>query len=116
MVGRRDGHDGKRWLVVEREEHCVCLLTGVQQTNNVFTKQLDSVPLHSVPVNSAEHSSLNSGMPKFNQNDMTLECKKKQAMLPNFIILDSSGFQQELGGHCIDLHSGLTVEMWGKRM
>jgi len=100
VVGRRDGGGGKRWLVVEREEHCVCLLTGVQQTNNVFTKQPDSVLLHSVPVNSAEHSGLNSGMPKFHWN--AKNSRPSCQISFHWIPLDSAGmtrFLQELGGH-----------------
>jgi len=76
------------WLVV-------CLVTGVKQTNN-------QIPLHSVPANSAEHSGLNSGMPKFCWNKRHRNEKKKQAFLPNFIPPDSArmtGFLQELGGH-----------------
>jgi len=46
------------WLVV-------CLVTGVKQTNKQTNNQ---IPLHSIPANSAEHSSLNSGMPKFRWN------------------------------------------------
>jgi len=46
------------WLVV-------CLVTGVKQTNKQTNNR---IPLHSIPVNSAFHSSLNSGMPKFCQN------------------------------------------------
>ena len=36
-------------------------------------KQTTGIPLHSVPVNSAEHSGLNSGMPKFRRNDQAPE-------------------------------------------
>jgi len=46
------------WLVV-------CLVTGVKQTNKQTNNQ---ILLHSVPVNSMEHSGLNSGMPKFHWN------------------------------------------------
>jgi len=41
-----------------------CATNKQRMPNNVVTKQLDSVPLHSVPANSVEHSSLNSGMQK----------------------------------------------------
>jgi len=72
--------------------------------NNVFTKQSDSVPLHSVPVNSVEHSSLNSGMPKFHQN--ATNSRPSCQISFHWIPPDSAkmtGFQQELGGHCKDL-------------
>ena len=46
------------WLVV-------WLVTGVKQTNKQTKNQ---IPLHSVPANSAEHSDLNSRMPKFHWN------------------------------------------------
>jgi len=68
------------WLVV-------CLVTGVKQTS----KQPDSVP-----VNSVEHSSLNSGMPKFCQNKRHQNEKKIAGLPAKFY---STGFLQELGGH-----------------
>jgi hypothetical protein len=42
---------------------------NVRQTNN-------QIPLHSVPVNSAEHSGLNSGIRLFRRNHKTPEWKK----------------------------------------
>ena len=40
---------------------------------HMLHKQTTRIPLHSIPVNSAEHSSLNSGMPKFCWNDQAPE-------------------------------------------
>ena len=64
MVGSHKGKwqwGGKGWTVL-------CLFgTCVKQTNN--TCQINWILLHSVPANSAEHSSLSSRMPKFCWND-----------------------------------------------
>ena len=40
---------------------------------HMLHKQTTGIPLHSVPVHSTEHSSLNSRMPKFRQNDQAPE-------------------------------------------
>ena len=40
---------------------------------HMLHKQTTGIPLHSVPVNSAEHSGLNSGMPIFRWNDQAPE-------------------------------------------
>ena len=73
-----------------------------QQT---YAEQINNrIPLHSVPAHSAEHSSLNFGMPKFRQNDENSRpsCQTSFHQIPP----DSTGmtgFLQELGGHCKDL-------------
>jgi len=46
-----------------------CLVGGLFGNRCETNKQTDNrIPLHSVPANSAEHSGLNSGMPKFRRN------------------------------------------------
>ena len=49
-------------VVVEREEHCICLVMGVKQINTCCHQPNNWTLLHSVPVNSVNHSSLNSGI------------------------------------------------------
>ena len=46
-----------------------CLVGGLFGNRCETNKQTNNwIPLHSVPANSVEHSSLNSGMPKFRWN------------------------------------------------
>ena len=71
---------------------------------HILHKQITGILLHSVPAHSAEHSGLNSGMPKFRRNDENSRPACQKSFLRN--PPDSAGmtgFLQELGGHCKDL-------------
>ena len=68
---------------------------------HMLHKQTTGILLHSIPVNSAEHSGLNSRMPKFCQNDENSRPSCQSSFL--WSPLHSAGmtrFLQELGGHC----------------
>ena len=47
--------------------------TNKQRTPNIVHRPNNRIPVHSVPVHSAEHSGLNSGMHKFRRNDQAPE-------------------------------------------
>ena len=61
-------------LVVLVEAMVMVVMFHIHMINkHMLNKQTTRIPLHSVPVNSAEHSGLNSGMPKFCWNDQAPE-------------------------------------------
>ena len=47
--------------------------TNKQHTPNIVHMPNNQIPVHSIPVHSAEHSGLNSRMCKFHQNDLAPE-------------------------------------------
>ena len=96
-------------VVVERKEECVCLVTGVQQTNNVCqTTRFRCIPflhiLRNIPVPIPECP--NSARMIRHRNDENGRPSCQSSFLRN--PPDSAGmtgFLRELGGHCKDLHS-----------
>ena len=101
-------------MVVERKEDCICLEMGVQQTNNIRqtlyigqTTGFWCIPflciLRNIPVSILE--CINSAGMIRHQNDENSRPSCQSSFLWN--PLDSAGttgFLQELGGHCKDLN------------
>ena len=54
------------------KERRLCVFGNRHATNKQHMPN-NQIPLHSVPVHSAEHSGPNSGMPQFRRNDQALE-------------------------------------------
>ena len=81
-------------VVVEGKEDCICLVTGVQQTNNLCQPTgFRCIPFLRIPRN------IPVSIP---------ECVNSAAMIRNWNDKNSrpscqSSFLQELGGHCKDL-------------
>ena len=103
-------------VVVDRKEDCVCLETGVQQTNNVRqtlyigqTTGFLCIPFLCIPRNipvSILECVNSAGMIR-HRNDENSRPSCQSSFLRN--PPDSAGmtgFLQELGGHCKDLEGG----------
>ena len=60
-------------VVVVVEAMVTVVMCHIWINKHILHKQITGILLHSIPAHSAEHSGLNSGMPKFHRNDQAPE-------------------------------------------
>ena len=90
-------------VVVDRKEDCVCLETGVQQTNNVCqTTGFRCIPFLCIPVSIPECVNSAGMIRHRNEENSRPSCQSSFLRNPPDFT-GMTGFLQELGGHCKDL-------------